>query len=258
VTELASGPAAGAAPGPGRAIGGPEAEAPTGEWRTAVVREVRHPHPRAVLLRLEVPDRIDHLPGQHYVVRLVAPDGYTAQRSYSLSSPPEDPLVELYVERVEDGEVSSYLADGVQVGDSLDVRGPIGGWFVWRGTTPALGIGGGTGVVPLVAMLRHAQAVGVTDLLRLVAAARTWDDLPYAAELRDSGATLAFSRAAGPGTRPRGRLRPTDVAPLLQRRGPGLTSYVCGSAGFAETTTGLLMGLGVLPGDVRVERFGPS
>ena len=254
MTELANGPA----PVPATAIGGPEPEAPNGGWRTAVVRAVEHPHPRAVLLRLEVPDRVDHLPGQHYVVRLAAPDGYTAQRSYSLSSPPEDPLVELYVERIEDGEVSSYLADGVAVGDSLDVRGPIGGWFVWRGTTPALGIGGGTGVVPLVAMLRHAQAVGATDLLRLVAAARTWDDLPYAAELRDAGATLAFSRAAGPGTRPRGRLRPTDVTSLLQGRGAGLTSYVCGSAGFAEASTTLLMGLGVLPGDVRVERFGPS
>lgn len=232
--------------------------APTGAWRTAVVREVLHPHPRAVLLRLEVPDRIDHLPGQHYVVRLAAPDGYVAQRSYSLSSPPEDPLVELYVERIEDGEVSSYLADGVVVGDRLDVRGPIGGWFVWRGTTPAVGIGGGTGVVPLVAMLRHAQAVGATDLLRLVAAARTWDDLPYGAELRDAGAVLALSRAGLPGGRPAGRLAPADVAPLVGTRGAGWTSFVCGSAGFAETASTLLTGLGVPAGDIRVERFGPT
>ncbi|RYZ31916.1 MAG: oxidoreductase, partial [Propionibacteriaceae bacterium] len=202
-----------------------------------------------MLLRLEVPDRIDHLPGQHYVVRLVAPDGYTAQRSYSLSSPPEDPLVELYVERIEDGEVSGYLADDVAVGDRLDVRGPIGGWFVWRGTTPALGIGGGTGVVPLVAMLRHAQAVGATDLLRLVVAARSWDDLPYADELRDAGAVLALSRAALPGGRPPGRLTSADVAPLLDGRGDGWTSYVCGSAGFAEAASTLLLGLGVPASD---------
>lgn len=254
MTELAPGPAA----APAAAIAGPEAEAPTGAWRTAVVREVLHPHPRAVLLRLEVPDRIDHLPGQHYVVRLVAPDGYVAQRSYSLSSPPEDPLVELYVERIEDGEVSTYLADGVAVGDRLDVRGPIGGWFVWRGATPALAIGGGTGVVPLVAMLRHAQHVGATDLLRLVAAARTWDDLPYSSELRDAGAVLALSRAATPGGRPPGRLTATDVAPLVMPRGDGWTSFVCGSAGFAEATTSLLMGLGVPASDVRVERFGPT
>lgn len=258
MTEVASGLDPVATATSPTAIGGPEPEAPTGAWRTAVVREVLHPHPRAVLLRLEVPDRIDHLPGQHYVVRLVAPDGYTAQRSYSLASPPEDPLVELYVERIDDGEVSGYLADEVAVGDRLDVRGPIGGWFVWRGTTPALGVGGGTGVVPLVAMLRHAQAVGATDLLRLVAAARTWDDLPYAAELRDAGAVLALSRAALSGGRPRGRLVPEDVAPLLGRRGAGWTSYVCGSAGFAESTSTLLMGLGVPAGDIRVERFGPS
>ena len=248
MTELADGPV----------TAGTEPEAPTGAWRTAVVREVLHPHPRAVLLRLEVPDRIDHLPGQHYVVRLVAPDGYTAQRSYSLSSPPEDPLVELYVERIEDGEVSGYLADDVAVGDRLDVRGPIGGWFVWRGTTPALGVGGGTGVVPLVAMLRHVQAVGATDLLHLVAAARTWDDLPYGDELRDAGAVLALSRTSLPGGRPPGRLTPADLAPLLDARGEGWTSYVCGSAGFAESATTLLTGLGVRPGDVRVERFGPS
>ncbi|MGI3783245.1 MAG: FAD-binding oxidoreductase [Janthinobacterium lividum] len=243
---------------PGPVIAGPDPEAPTGAWRTAVVREVLHPHPRAVLLRLEVPDRTDHLPGQHYVVRLSAPDGYVAQRSYSLSSPPEDPLVELYVERVDDGEVSTYLADGVAVGDELDVRGPIGGWFVWRGTTPALAVGGGTGVVPLVAMLRHARAVGATDLLHLVAAARTWADLPYGDELREAGAVLALSRATLPGGRPAGRLTSADVAPLTRTRGEGWTSFVCGSAGFAESVSTLLMGLGVPAGDIRVERFGPS
>ena len=256
MTELVPGPAPTAVPGTG--IGGPGPVAPSGGWRTATIREVRHPHPRAVLLRLEVPDRVDHLPGQHYVVRLAAPDGSTAQRSYSLSSPPDDPLVELYVGRIDDGEVSSYLAEGVSVGDRLDVRGPIGGWFVWRGTTPALAIGGGTGVVPLVAMLRHAQAVGTTDLLRLVAAARTWEDLPYATELRDAGAVLALSRADGPDGRARDRLTPAEVAPLLAHRGPGWTSFVCGSAGFAESASTLLMGLGVPAGDVRVERFGPS
>ncbi|MDQ1648673.1 MAG: hypothetical protein QOG60_730, partial [Frankiaceae bacterium] len=147
---------------------------PTGAWRTAVVREVqRSVRPPAVVLRLEVPDRIDHLPGQHYVVRLTADDGYVAQRSYSLASSPDDPLIELYVERLDDGEVSTFLADVVEVGDELAVRGPIGGFFVWDATTPALGVGGGSGVVPLVAMLRHAQALGRADLLELVVAART-------------------------------------------------------------------------------------
>ena len=100
---------------------------------------------------------MDHLPGQHYVVRLTAPDGYVAQRSYSIASPPADPLVELFVERLDDGEVSGFLADVVQPGDELEVRGPIGGWFVWDGDSPAVGVAGGSGVVPLVAMLRHAD-----------------------------------------------------------------------------------------------------
>src|SRR5579875_2708784 len=105
--------------------------APTGAWRRARVAAVSHPSPRAVLLRLDVPDRIDHLPGQHYVVRLSSDDGYVAQRSYSVASPPSDPQVALWVERLDDGEVSTFLADVVEVGDELDVRGPIGGWFVW-------------------------------------------------------------------------------------------------------------------------------
>src|SRR5664279_3199760 len=111
--------------------------APSGGWRSARVEEVAHPTPRSVVLRLDVHDRIDHLPGQHYVVRLTADDGYTASRSYSVASAPSDPLVELWVERLDDGEVSTFLADVVQAGDDLEVRGPIGGWFVWTGDTPA-------------------------------------------------------------------------------------------------------------------------
>ena len=116
-------------------------DAPTGGWRTATVSGVRRPIQRSVQLRLDVHDRIDHLPGQHYVVRLTAEDGYTAQRSYSVASAPGDPLVELFVERLDDGEVSTYLADVVEPGDELEVRGPIGGWFVWDGETPALLVG---------------------------------------------------------------------------------------------------------------------
>ena len=110
---------------------------------------VRRPIQRSVELRLDVHDRIDHLPGQHYVVRLTAEDGYTAQRSYSVASAPGDPLVELFVERLDDGEVSTYLADVVEPGDELEVRGPIGGWFVWDSETPALLVAGGIGRRPL-------------------------------------------------------------------------------------------------------------
>lgn len=228
--------------------------APTGGWHTAVVREVSHPNPMAVLLRMEVPDRTDHLPGQHYVVRLTADDGYTASRSYSLSSPPSDPLIEMYVERLDDGEVSGYLADEVQPGDELEVRGPIGGWFVWDGIVPAVGVAGGTGVAPLVAMLRHARDLGSAELLQLAVSARTLGQLPYAAELAAAGAVIALSREPAAG-RLAGRLAAAELAPLITA---GATYYLCGSTGFTEAASALLMGLQVPVEVIRVERFGPS
>lgn len=214
-----------------------------------------HPHPRAVVLRLEVPNRIDHLAGQHYVVRLTAEDGYIAQRSYSLSSAPADALIEMYVERLEDGEVSGYLADVVMPGDELEVRGPIGGWFVWDGSSRAVGIGGGTGVAPLLAMLRQARDIGRTDLLRLAVSSRTLGELPYADELVAANAVLALSREESAGGRPAGRLSESELAPLVAS---GTTYFVCGSTGFTEATTELLMDLQVPSEVVRVERFGPS
>jgi ferredoxin-NADP reductase len=228
--------------------------APSGGWRTATVVAVDHPIPRSVRLRLDVHDRIDHMPGQHYVVRLTAPDGYTAQRSYSVASAPGDPQVELFVERLEDGEVSTFLADVVEPGDELEVRGPIGGWFVWDGESRALLVGGGTGVVPFVAMLRTARTLGRSDLLRVAAATRTLAALPYAGELVDAGALVVTSREAH-GIRPAGRLSPADLVPLWE---PGQTAYVCGSAAFAEAASQLLVGMGVPAPGIRVERFGPS
>jgi ferredoxin-NADP reductase len=207
-----------------------------------------------VELRLDVADRVNHLPGQHYVVRLTAEDGYTAQRSYSVASAPRDPLVELFVERLDEGEVSTYLADVVEPGDELEVRGPIGGWFVWDGATPALLVAGGSGVVPLVAMLRHARDVGRPDLLRIAVSSRTLAELPYAAEIMDAGALVVLTREAH-GARPAGRLTADELAPL---REPGQTAYVCGSASFAEAASQLLVGMGIPPSEVRVERFGPS
>jgi ferredoxin-NADP reductase len=236
--------------------GGPPSGAavPVGGWRTATVAGLRRPVARSVELRFDVHDRVDHLPGQHYVVRLTAEDGYTAQRSYSVASAPSDPLVELFVERLDDGEVSPYLNDVVEPGDELEVRGPIGGWFVWDGSTPALLVGGGTGVVPLVAMIRHARDLGRLDLLRVAVSARTLAELPYAEELADAGALIVLTREAR-GIRPPARLTAMDLLPLWE---PGQTGYVCGSAGFAETASQLLVGLGVPPSSVRVERFGPS
>jgi ferredoxin-NADP reductase len=228
--------------------------APRGGWRTARVVSIDRPVPHAVRLRLDVADRMDHMPGQHYVVRLTAPDGYRAQRSYSVASPPSDPLVELLVERLEGGEVSGYLADVAEPGDEFELRGPIGGWFVWDGTTPALLVGGGTGVVPLVAMLRTARHLGRDDLLRVAVAARTWAELPYADELAEAGALVALSREAR-GIRPAARLGGDELVPLWE---PGQMAYVCGSASFAESLSQLLLGLGFAPAAVRIERFGPS
>jgi ferredoxin-NADP reductase len=230
-------------------------QAPTGGWRHATVRDVDHPTPRSVVLRLEVPDRIQHWAGQHYVVRLTAEDGYTAQRSYSVASAPSDPLVELFVERLDDGEVSGYLADVVQPGDELEVRGPIGGWFVWTGGAPALGLAGGSGVVPLVAMVRHAIDIGQTDRLQLAVSSRTLADLPYATELVAAGALIALTREDSTSGRPAGRLVAAEVAPLLQA---DATGFVCGSASFAEAASMLLLDCGMPTGRIRVERFGPS
>jgi ferredoxin-NADP reductase len=230
------------------------ADAPRGGWRTATVVTTDRPVARAVRLRLDVADRMDHLPGQHYVVRLTAPDGYTAQRSYSIASAPRDPLVELCVERLDDGEVSTFLADVAEPGDEIEVRGPIGGWFVWDGVSPAMLVAGGFGVVPVVAMLRTAHDLDRADLLRVAGSARTLAELPYAEELAAAGALIALTRE-GRGVRPAGRLTEADLVPLWE---PGQTAYVCGSASFAEAASQLVVGMGFPPGRVRVERFGPS
>jgi len=230
------------------------ADAPRGGWRTATVVTTDQPVARAVRLRLDVADRMDHLPGQHYVVRLTAPDGYTAQRSYSIASAPGDPLVELCIERLDDGEVSTYLADVAEPGDEIEVRGPIGGWFVWDCATPALLVAGGFGVVPLVSMLRTAHVLDRVDLLRVAASARTLAELPYADELAAAGALIALSRE-GRGIRPAGRLSDADLVPLWE---PDQTAYVCGSASFAEAASQLVVAMGFPTGRVRVERFGPS
>jgi ferredoxin-NADP reductase len=207
-----------------------------------------------VILRLRVPNRIDHLPGQHYVIRLTADDGYVAQRSYSVASAPGDPELEFYVERLDDGEVSTFLADVVEVGDELEVRGPIGGWFVWTADAPAFGIAGGSGAVPLVAMARHARDLGRQQLLRMAVSARTFPDVPYPDELAEAGALVALSRADAPG-RAAARLTADEIEPLLPADG---TCFVCGSAAFAEAASELLLGCGIAAERIRVERFGPS
>lgn len=226
-------------------------------WQAARVLAVHDETPRARTFRLALASPRRHRAGQHYVVRLTAPDGYTASRSYSVASPP-DPSgeIELTVERLEGGEVSEYLHDVVEPGDELEVRGPIGWFFTWPGEAPALLVGGGSGVVPLMAMLRQARRDGHPDLIRLAVSARSTADLYYAAELPGPQTTIVLTREQAPGSaRPAGRIAASDLAPLV--RG-GEDVYVCGSSAFADTATALLIQAGVPAGSIRVERFGPS
>ena len=221
-------------------------------WTTGRIITKDFPAPHLVRLRMHVEDRQRHWPGQHYLIRLRAPDDYTAQRSYSVASDDSDPLVEFLVERLPDGEVSEFLADVAEVGDVLELRGPIGRWFRWDTYTPALCLVGGTGVVPAVAMTRAARNLGRADLLRVLAVGRNPGELPYADELAQAGATIAYTRHPV-GDRPPGPPNRAELAPLL--RGAELV-YVCGSARFAEFAENLLVESGLAPEAIRVERFG--
>jgi ferredoxin-NADP reductase len=232
-------------------------------WQNAVVRSVRAETPTARTLRLALPTARQHLAGQHYVVRLTAPDGYTASRSYSVASAPADGFadppageIELTVERLPDGEVSEYLCDVVEPGDELEVRGPIGGFFAWPGETPVLLVGGGSGVVPLMSMLRQARLTDRAALVRLVVSARSPAELYYGPEIAGPETTVVYTRQAPPGAgRAAGRLAVADLAGLV--RG-GEDVFVCGSPGFADAATAALLEAGVPVAAIRVERFGPT
>jgi ferredoxin-NADP reductase len=233
-----------------------------GPWQMAKVAGIRRETSTAKTFRLELPTPVPYLAGQHFLIRLTAPDGYVAQRSYSVASAPAPAdtgaaaSIELTVERFPDGEVSSYLHDVVVEGDELEVRGPIGGWFVWRGDTPAVLVGGGSGIVPLMAMLRLARREGRDGLLRIVVSVRRPGDLYYADELPGPQTTVVYTRTAPPGwARPAGRLAAADLAGLVD---PGATGFVCGSAGFADGATTVLETAGLPAGQIRVERFGPT
>ena len=221
----------------------------------------------AVTLQLDVPDWPGHQAGQHVDVRLTAEDGYSAQRSYSIASPPDAERLALTIVRIDDGEVSPYLTTVLDVGDQLELRGPIGGYFTWEDvdTRPVLLAGGGSGVVPLVAMLRHHAASGSQADMHLVYSARTADDLLYRDELaaladdphRDVAITL--TRELSP--RWAGRMGRVDVA-LLQAAGwPPSAEPRCSVAGptpFVEEVAVALIGLCHAPANVKTERFGPT
>lgn len=223
-------------------------------WTTGRVISKELPTPTTVRLRLHVEDRQRHWPGQHYLIRLRAPDDYTAQRSYSVASDDSDPLVEFLVEKLPDGEVSGFLADVAEVGDVLELRGPIGRWFLWDNETPALCLVGGSGVVPAVAMTRAARHLGRPELVRVVAVGRSPEDMPYVDELTRAGATIAYTRHET-GTRAAGPPTAAELTPLLA--GSEL-AYVCGSSRFARLAEGLLLECGFSPRAIRVEQFGAS
>jgi len=226
-------------------------------WQKAIVEAIRQETKTAKTFRLGLTQASPHLAGQHYIVRLTAPDGYTASRSYSVASAPDESgSIEVTVERLAEGEVSSYLHDVVVPGDELEVRGPIGGWFVWRGDTSALLVAGGSGVAPLMAMLRLARRSGRSDLVRLVVSVRRPDELYYNDELPGPEVSVVYTREAPASSiRPAGHLREEDLCSSLM---PSATAYVCGSSGFADHATGLLERLAIAAGQIRVERFGPS
>jgi ferredoxin-NADP reductase len=229
-----------------------------GAWEIGTVTEIRRETPRVKTFRIAVPMWMAHLPGQHYEVRLTAPDGYRAQRSYSIASSPElEDEVELTVERLEDGEVSVYMDDALEQGDEIEVRGPFATYFVWREERPVLLVGGGSGVVPLMAMLRHRRLTAPELPMRLLYSVRTPEEVIYASELGDE-TTLTYTRSAPPGwSGHTGRIDAELVSSAASGYSDGV-AFVCGSNGFVETASELLLDAGFPPEQVRTERFGPS
>jgi ferredoxin-NADP reductase len=235
-------------------------------WRVGTVTALRDETPTARTLVLDVPDWPGHQAGQHVDIRLTAPDGYSATRSYSIASAPDGTRVEVTVERLDDGEVSPYLAGVAAVGDQVELRGPIGGWFVWRPaqTEPVNLVAGGSGVVPLMAMVRtHAQE-GSNAPLRMVYSVRAPGAVIYHDELHERGrggldVTYAYTRSAPEGsTRAPGRVDGQLLGETTWAPDRSPTSYVCGPTGFVEKVADLLVRAGHDAARIRTERFGPS
>lgn len=238
-------------------------------WRVGTVVALRDETSRAKTITLEVPDWPGHLAGQHVDVRLTAPDGYSAVRSYSIvSAANSEKRIELTVERLLDGEVSPYLTQELQVGDLLELRGPIGGWFVWRPeqTEPVQLVAGGSGIVPLMSMIRSRAAAFSTAPFCLLYSIREPDAVFYRDELRslsDQSDTISITYAYTRTTpkdwsRPAGRIDAALIAATAWPAKLRPTCYVCGPTSFVETATGLLIVAGIDSEMIRTERFGPT
>jgi ferredoxin-NADP reductase len=237
-------------------------------WRAVTVAEIREETPAARTLVLDVPDWPGQLAGQHVDVRLTAEDGYTAQRSYSIASPPDGSRLEITVQAVPDGEVSSYLVGAAAVGDRFEVRGPIGGYFTWQPeqSAPVLLVAGGSGIVPLMAMIRGRAAAASRVPFRLIYSVRNPGSAFYAAELigraRDDmglDVSYVYTREAPPewkGTP--GRLNASRLGEAGWPASFEPSCYVCGPTGFVETVANLLVDSGHAAERVKTERFGPT
>jgi ferredoxin-NADP reductase len=236
-------------------------------WQLADVLESIEETPRVRSLVLRAPEWAGHRAGQHVDVRLTAEDGYQAERSYSIASAPEDESLVLTVERLDDGEVSPYLVDELRPGDQLELRGPIGGYFAWDASVggPLLLVGGGSGIVPLMAILRHRAASGSDAEVRLLASWRTAEDIIYSAELerlgRLDGVEIAHTLTrASPAswTGRTGRIDQAMLADVGWKPEAGALSFVCGPTGLVEAVASGLVALGHGPERIRTERFGPT
>ncbi len=236
-------------------------------WQLGRVVESVQETPRAKSLVLELPDWPGHRAGQHVDVRLTAEDGYQAQRSYSIASAPEDGQLVLTVERLEDGEVSPYLVDELRAGDELELRGPIGGYFVWEASLPGplLLVSGGSGIVPFRAMLRHWAATGRPVVVRLLHSARSLDDALYRDELTRLAAhdeldvRIALTREWPEDWRGhRGRINRELLGEVAWSPREDSRTYVCGPSGFVEAAAAGLVENGHPPSRIRTERFGPT
>ena len=234
-----------------------------------VVTRITTENARTKTLTVTLPLPVAHRPGQHYDVRLTAPDGYQAERSYSVASEPERRgEIDLTVERIEDGEVSPYLHDVLVVGDRLEIRGPIGGYFVWDVSLggPLLLVGGGSGVVPLMAMLRHRAAQRSTLPVRLLYSTRSPEDVIYRDELNalasaggSQGIVFTFTRQAPTGWQGyERRIDPPMLTDVAKPLGEELRAYVCGPTLLVESVSDALVGIGVPAERVFTERFGPT
>ena len=235
-------------------------------WQVAEVVDLVTETPRVKTVAFDVPAWAGHRAGQHVDVRLTAEDGYQAQRSYSIASAPDGTRIELTIERLDDGEVSPYLVDELRPGDRIELRGPVGGYFVWEPAQrgPLLLVGGGSGVVPLMAMIRHRAASDTDVDTRLLSSSRSWDDVIYRDELDrldEDGLRVvhALTRSRPPGWT--GYARRVD-AEMLAEIGPEPAEqprvYVCGPTSFVEAVAEALVGLGHQPGAIRTERFGAT